>query len=67
MIPQWLIFLGSIGPILLIISVLAICFGVYRFWNYTSTRTKERLEEERKREELLMKINQRIQSKRLKT
>ncbi len=66
MIPQWLRFLVSIGPILLIISALAISFGVYRFWNYTSTRKEERLEEERKRKELLIKISQRIQSKRLK-
>lgn len=66
MVPGWLKLLGGLAPLLLIISVSVLVFGIFRLNKFISVKKEEREEEERKRREFLKSMSQKIANEKLK-
>lgn len=66
MIPGWMELVGSLAPLLMIVSVGVIIFGAYKLKIFMAARSLDREEEERKRKELLKKLGLKIANERLK-
>lgn len=50
MVPDWMVMIGSLTPILLVGSVALIIFGIYRFKRYLTQMQEDKMEEERMRQ-----------------
>lgn len=65
MIPDWMKTIGNLGPLLLIVSVGVIIFGIVRLMTFVGSKNEEREEEERKRKEFIKKMNAKIPNEKL--
>lgn len=56
MVPDWLIGIARLTPLLVIFSIVMVIFGWFRLRSYMKRQEEEREEEDRKRKEFLANL-----------